>query len=303
MSRVQFNRRNSLSSTPALVHKLCTKGMRNVDDQRSCVGNPLSRWITLCLPKIALDLRKQRVQSVRRTGERTPTGTRGKVPRNRSRQQWQPGKSEGQPGSRGESGFGRRMILILTGGLRVAGGELVRPTGQPGKPSRQSGQRAVSRATGGQQPGTGFDDGGRTGNRERHRRTKRDRPPGLTLRRAMTLVEMEANARRSVDGGSLSSGVAPGGAPASAGSAARGASLFALTSRSHPVARRAATSAQRRTPRGTPGRSDDEASRRFRRVRTSRRSAGPGHARPWRTPRPRRGWPGPGTAPCGRRPS
>ncbi|MEY4173123.1 MAG: hypothetical protein RI900_288 [Actinomycetota bacterium] len=299
MSRPVFNRRKSLPSTRALVHKLLMNGMRNVDDRRTCVGNPLSRWITLCLPKIPLDLRKQPVQSVRRTGKRTPTGTRGKVPRNRSSQRWPPGKSEGQPGSRDGSGFGRRMILILTGGPRAEGGELVRSTGQPGKPSRQSGPRSGS-------------SGNRrtvTGQRLRRRRTnratgeatgghKRDRPPGLTLRRAMTLVETKANARRSVDGGSLSSGVAPGGAPASAGSAARGASLFRPSNGPPPALR-----PQRRTPRGvTPGRSISEAGG-LRRIRTSRRSGGPGRARPWRTPRPPPGWRDRGTAPSGRRPS
>ena len=107
----------------------------------------------------------------------------------------------GQPGSRGGSGFGRRMILILTEGPRAGGEELGRPAGKPGTPSRQSGRGSSQLGNRRAATEQRLRVGGGTG-QPGEPPAKRDRPPGRKLRRAMTLVETKANARRSVDGGS-----------------------------------------------------------------------------------------------------
>jgi len=59
---------------------LCTTCVRTVDERESSVGKAVSLRITLWGQKIPLDQRKRGVQSDPRTGQRTPTGTRGTVP-------------------------------------------------------------------------------------------------------------------------------------------------------------------------------------------------------------------------------
>ncbi len=168
------------------------------------------------------------MQSDSRTGQRNAN----RNPRNgvarRGSQQWRPRGAEGQPGSRGESGAGRRMIWTpgcepLGASSRVAG------EAEPGNRGSRAGGRSTGSgawATGGHGECEGFTAEEGTGQPGRQS-AKADRPPKRKLRRAMTLVETEANARRSIGGGSPSDpGVAPGGAQASASSATRGASLF-----------------------------------------------------------------------------
>jgi hypothetical protein len=78
--------------------------------------------------KIPLDLHRCRGASYLSTGKRTPTGTRGKVP-NTGAASNGGFRIGGQPGSRGESGFGRGMIHSAT---RLSGREVGLGRNEPG---------------------------------------------------------------------------------------------------------------------------------------------------------------------------
>ena len=144
MTWVPFNRQNRPTSN---VH-LCTTCVRTVDERKTSVTNPSSQGITLCGQKNPVDLPKQAVQSVLRTGKRTPTGTRGTVSESQ-------GNPQGGPrGTEGPTGFTRwkrgRWRMILDPHRRTFTGEAVGRwrgrTGQPGRTNRWSSQ-------GGRRPG------------------------------------------------------------------------------------------------------------------------------------------------------
>ena len=153
--------------------------------------------------------------------------------------------AEGQPGSRGESGAGRRMVR--TPGC-IPFGESGRVAGEaePGNRGGRAGSRgagSVRRATGvhGERVGFTAEEGSGSPGRQS---AKADRPPKRKLRRAMTLVETQANARRSIGGGSPSDpGVALGQRAGFGPQRSPGALRFFGTGRHRPARRTSDTPA------------------------------------------------------------